>query len=95
VVSGVSGRALQPALDRHHYVDAVSFERESEMLRREWTCIGRLDELGLAKSGRVLPQRRAVVDAARQRLQLQRHRFRELRTRRELRCAGSDGSDAP
>jgi Rieske 2Fe-2S family protein len=32
------------------------------MLRREWTCIGRLDELGLAKSGRVLPQRRAVVD---------------------------------
>lgn len=62
MVSGVSGRALQPALDRRHYVDAMSFQRESEMLRREWTCIGRLDELGLARSGRVLPQRRAVVD---------------------------------
>ena len=31
------------------------------MLRREWTCIGRLDDLGLAESGRALPDRRAVV----------------------------------
>jgi Rieske 2Fe-2S family protein len=62
VVSGTSGRALQPALDRHHYVDGESFQREFEMLRREWTCIGRLDELGLAQSARVLPNRRAVVD---------------------------------
>ena len=63
-MSGVSGRALQPALDRHHYVGGESFQRESEMLRREWTCIGRLDQLGLARSGQVLPQRRAVVDFA-------------------------------
>ena len=31
------------------------------MLRREWTCIGRLDDLGLAESGRAIPDRRAVV----------------------------------
>lgn len=55
-------RQLQPALDRHHYVDGESFAREMEMLRREWMCIGRLDELGLAASGRVLPNRRAVVE---------------------------------
>ena len=60
--SGTSARALQPALDRHHYVDGASFERESGMLRRQWTCIGRLDELGLARSARVLSNRRAVVD---------------------------------
>ena len=52
---------LQPALDRHHYVDAASFEREAEMLRREWTCIGRLDDLGLAASGSIIPNRRAVL----------------------------------
>ena len=53
-VSGLRG--LQPALDRHHYIDAASFAREAEMLRREWTCIGRLDDLGLAASGRLLCQ---------------------------------------
>ena len=61
-MSDTSARTLQPALDRHHYVDGASFERESEMLRREWTCIGRLDELGLARSARPLRRRRAVVD---------------------------------
>ena len=54
-------RGLQPALDKHHYTDPSSFVREAEMLRREWTCIGRLDDLGLAESGRALPDRRAVV----------------------------------
>ena len=54
-------RPLQPALDRHHYVDAASFDREAEMLRREWTCIGRLDDLGLAASGSIIPNRRAVL----------------------------------
>jgi len=54
-------RRLQQALDRHHYVDPASFARETEMLRREWTCIGRLDDLGLAAAGRVQPERRAVV----------------------------------
>ena len=60
-VSGTLPQGLQPALDRHHYVDAASFRRESDMLRREWTCIGRLDDLGLARSGGVIPNRRAVV----------------------------------
>jgi glycine betaine catabolism A len=61
-VSGTSARALQPALDRRHYVDASSFEREAVMLRREWTCIGRLDDLGLAAAGQVCANRRTVVD---------------------------------
>ncbi|MBS1695493.1 MAG: aromatic ring-hydroxylating dioxygenase subunit alpha [Actinobacteria bacterium] len=61
-MSDSSAGALQPALDRHHYVEAASFEREAAMLRREWTCIGRLDDLGLAASGRTLHHRRAVVD---------------------------------
>ncbi|HKV17654.1 MAG TPA: aromatic ring-hydroxylating dioxygenase subunit alpha [Mycobacterium sp.] len=56
-----NAQRLQPALDRHHYVDQSSFSREAEMLRREWMCIGRLDDLGLAASGRVLPNRRVVV----------------------------------
>jgi len=55
-------RALQPALDRHHYVDADSYAREATMLRGEWTCIGRLDDLGLAESGRMLRNRRVVAD---------------------------------
>ena len=54
-------RGLQPALDRHHYIDAASFAREAEMLRREWTCIGRLDDLGLAASGRRFANRRVVT----------------------------------
>ena len=54
-------RRLQPALDRHHYTDASSFVRETEMLRLEWTCMGRLDDLGLAGSGRAISERRAVV----------------------------------
>ncbi len=54
-------RGLQQALDRHHYVDEASFTRETDMLRREWTCVGRLDDLGLAAAGSVLPNRRAVV----------------------------------
>ncbi len=53
---------LQPALDRHHYTDPSSFAREAEMLRREWTCIGRLDDLGLAASGGVCANRRTVVE---------------------------------
>ena len=44
-------RGLQPALDRHHYIDEESFRRETDMLRREWTCIGRVDDLGDRQSG--------------------------------------------
>ena len=61
-MSGTSLRGLQPALDRHHYIDAASFAREAEMLRREWTCIGRLDDVGLAASGDVCANRRTVVE---------------------------------
>ncbi|MFM7597785.1 MAG: aromatic ring-hydroxylating oxygenase subunit alpha [Actinomycetota bacterium] len=48
---------MEAALAREHYVDAAMFEREREMLRHEWTCLGRLDDLGLTQ-----PDRVAVVD---------------------------------
>ena len=48
---------MEAALPREHYVDSVVFLREREMLRHEWTCIGRIDELGLDQ-----PDRVAVVD---------------------------------
>ena len=49
---------LQAALPRELYVDAASFERERErVLLREWTCVGRVADLGLGA-----PERVAVVD---------------------------------
>ena len=48
---------MEAALPRAHYVDPLMFAREREMLRHEWTCMGRLDELGLVQSDRV-----AVLD---------------------------------
>ena len=50
--------SLEPALPRAWYVDPASFETERErVLLREWTCIGRRDDLGLDE-----PRRLAVVD---------------------------------
>ncbi len=57
--------ALQAALPRHHYVDSSAFERErDQVLLRSWTCIGRLDALGLVAAGstQLRPGRLAVVD---------------------------------
>ena len=49
---------LQAALPRELYVDPESFERERErVLLREWTCVGRVADLGLDQ-----PERVAVVD---------------------------------
>lgn len=56
---------LQPALDRHHYVSPESWQVErSQVLLAEWTCIGRLDELGLCAAGtsELLPGRRVVTE---------------------------------
>ena len=56
---------LQEALPREHYVDAGVHERErTSVLLREWTCLGRLDDLGLTAPGSpaLLPGRLAVVD---------------------------------
>ena len=56
---------LQEALPREHYVDAALHERErTAVLLREWTCVGRLDDLGLTEPGTrdLLPERLAVVD---------------------------------
>lgn len=56
---------LQEALPREHYVDAAVHERErTSVLLREWTCLGRLDGLGLTEPGSaaLLPNRLAVVD---------------------------------
>jgi len=41
---------MEAALAREHYVDEITFAREREVLRHEWTCLGRLDELGLVPS---------------------------------------------
>jgi glycine betaine catabolism A len=52
-------RTLQAALPKHHYVSADSFAAERErVLVREWTCVGRLDDLGLTEPGSL-----AVVEA--------------------------------
>jgi Rieske 2Fe-2S family protein len=59
----MAGR-LQAALPREHYVDesAHAVER-SRVLLREWTCVGRLDDLGLsAAEGGLRPQRMTLVD---------------------------------
>ena len=44
---------MEAALAREHYVDPGMFARERDMLRHEWTALGRLDELGLTEAGRV------------------------------------------
>jgi len=55
---------LQAALPREHYVDADQHRIERErVLSREWTCVGRLDDLGLTSPGHaaILTERLAVV----------------------------------
>jgi Rieske 2Fe-2S family protein len=55
-----TGAGLQPALDRHHYVDEASFETERrDVLARSWMCAGRAGGLGLDG-----PERLAVVAVA-------------------------------
>src|ERR1700709_2814457 len=50
--------SLQAALPRELYVDPAAWAGEREqVLLREWTCVGRLDDLGLDE-----PDRVAVVD---------------------------------
>jgi Rieske 2Fe-2S family protein len=64
-VSTASSARLEPALDRHHYVDPASFEVERrDVLARSWVCTGRLHELGLGHPGRPEPHRLAVVEVA-------------------------------
>jgi Rieske 2Fe-2S family protein len=56
---------LQAALAREHYVDEAMHRLERErVLLHEWTCIGRLSDLGLTAPGSavLLPERLAVVD---------------------------------
>ena len=48
---------MEAALPREHYVEPETFARERDMLRHEWTCLGRIDELGLTEPGRL-----AVLD---------------------------------
>jgi Rieske 2Fe-2S family protein len=55
--------SLQAALPREHYVDAATHEVERRrVLLREWTCAGRLDQLGLSSDERLRPGRLALVD---------------------------------
>jgi Rieske 2Fe-2S family protein len=52
--------SLQAALPRELYVDPSMWERERDrVLLREWTCVGRLADLGLHE-----PERVAVVEVA-------------------------------
>lgn len=44
---------MEAALPREHYVEEGIFLRERSMLRHEWTCVGRLQELGLTHSRQV------------------------------------------
>jgi Rieske 2Fe-2S family protein len=56
---------LQAALPRQHYVDEDQYVLERErVLMRSWTCLGRLDDLGLTRPGarETVPGRLAVVD---------------------------------
>ena len=56
---------LQPALPKSHYVDESAWRVEREkVLLHSWTCVGRLDELGLAEKGttNLIPQRVIPVD---------------------------------
>ena len=49
---------LQPALPKQMYVDPAEFARERDtVLFRSWFCVGRLDDLGLERPGRL-----AVLD---------------------------------
>ena len=58
---GLSVGELQAALPREHYVDDATHRVERErVLLREWTCIGRLDELGLTEPGSAAPAARAA-----------------------------------
>ena len=57
--------SLQAALAREHYVDPATHRVERErVLMHEWTCIDRLDHLGLTQPGSsaLLPGRLAVVE---------------------------------
>jgi Rieske 2Fe-2S family protein len=50
----VTTQRLQAALAKHHYVSADAFAVEREkVLVREWTCVGRIDDIGLAFPGSV------------------------------------------
>jgi len=56
---------LQAALPRAHYVDEATHRLERDhVLLHEWTCIARLDDLGLTEPGTtaLLPERLAVVE---------------------------------
>jgi len=55
---------LQAALPKRHYVDPAAYAEEHDrVLLRAWSCVGRLDELGLAEAGtgRLIPNRGAAV----------------------------------
>jgi glycine betaine catabolism A len=57
--------ALEPALDRHHYVTPAAFDAElRDVFPRSWTCAGRAHELGLADRGEPVPGRLAVAEVA-------------------------------
>jgi glycine betaine catabolism A len=65
---------LQAALPRELYVDPSAWERERErVLVREWTCVGRLTDLGLHE-----PERVAVLEVLGESLVLTSDRDRAL-----------------
>jgi len=54
-VEDVTGAPLQAALPKEHYVDPAAFAVERErVLTKEWTCAGRVDDLGLLEPASVV-----------------------------------------
>ncbi len=57
-VASIATRRLQAALPKAMYVDHAAWQHEREwVLLASWTCVGRIDELGLA-----VPSRLAVIE---------------------------------
>ena len=84
---------LQAALPRHHYVEPEAFRRERErVLLDSWTCVGRLDVLGLAPRW----HRRARARSARRRRPARRvgARHHDPRRRAAARTPTSAGTAA-
>ncbi len=66
---------MEAALPREHYVDEATWRHERDVvLRREWTCAGRVHELGLDA-----PERLAVVEVLGESLLLTTDHDRTLR----------------
>ena len=82
---------LQAALPREHYVDGATHRVERErVLLHEWTCVGRLDDLGLTEPGSACPAARTARGRrAARRVGARHDRPRRARCTRTTTCAAT------